>query len=71
MRTYEHAAGTLTALLQERGLGAAEFSRETGIDAGVLRAILSGRQKAVSTRNMLTLARYFGRSLAEMIDLLS
>ena len=71
MRTYEHAAPVLTALLQERGLGAAEFSRETGIDAGVLRAILSGRQKAVSTRNMLTLSRYFSCSLAEMIDLLA
>jgi predicted transcriptional regulator len=71
MRTYEHAAAVLTGLLQDRGLSAADFSRETGVDAGVLRAILAGRQRAVSTRNMLTFARFFHMSLAEMIDLLS
>ena len=46
-------------------------SRQTGIDAGILRKIMTGRETAVSTRNLMTLARYFGLSMQELIDAFS
>ena len=52
-------------------LTAAELSRRTGIDAGILRKIMTGRETAVSTRNLMTLARYFGLSMQELIDAFS
>lgn len=71
MRQYEHAAQTLTLWMQQRGITAVELSRQLEIDAGILRAILAGKQKNISTRNMLSLARYFGLSLQELIDKLA
>lgn len=47
------------------------LSRQTGIDAGILRKIMTGRETAVSTRNLMTLARYFGLSMQELIDAFS
>ncbi len=44
---------------------------QTGIDAGILRKIMTGRERAVSTRNLMTLARYFGCSMQELIDAFS
>ena len=57
--------------MDERKLTAAELSRQTGIDAGILRKIMTGRETAVSTRNLITLARYFGLSMQELIDAFS
>lgn len=71
MRTYENAGRALQQLLDARGLKPAALAEATGIDAGVLRRILSGRQKSISTRNLLAFSRYFGLSLIELIDLLS
>ena len=50
---------------------AAELSRQTGIDAGILRKIMTGRARAVSTRNLMALARFFGCSMQELIDAFS
>ncbi len=71
MRTYEHAGTALQRLLDARGLTPAALSAATGIDAGVLRRILSGRQKSISTRNLVSFSRFFGLSLMELIDLFS
>lgn len=71
MRQYEHAAELLTQWMKEKNVTPVELSGQLQIDAGILRAILSGKQKNISTRNMLSLARYFGKSLQEMIDQLS
>ena len=71
MRTYENAGASLQRLLDARGLTAASLAEATGIDAGALRRILSGRQKNISTRNLLAISRFFGLSLMELIDLLS
>lgn len=68
MKNFEHAAQVLSALMAERGLTAAELSRQTEIDAGILRAIMTGRQKNISTRNVMTLARYFGMSMQEFLE---
>ena len=70
-RRYERAASVLTELMNERALSAAEIARRLGIDGGILRKILSGRQKSISTRNLLLLARFFDMELNELIDRIS
>ena len=71
MRTFEKAAPVLSEWMQPRQLTAAELSRQTGIDAGILRRIMTGRERAISTRNLMTLARYFGLSMQALMDALS
>ena len=71
MRTFDAAPAVLSAWMAERGLSAAELSRQTGIDAGILRKIMTGRATAVSTRNLMTLARYFGLSMQALIEAFS
>ena len=68
MRQYEKAAEKLGCWMRERAVGSSQLSRQTGIDAGTIRHILSGRQRA---RNMVALARFFGVSLRELMDKLS
>lgn len=68
MRTFDAAAKALTARMQAQGLNAAELSRRTGIDAGILRKIMTGRQTAISTRSLMTLAQYFGCSMQTLLD---
>ena len=71
MRQYENAAVRLGCWMRERAVEPSQLSKQTGIDAGTLRHILSGRQRAISTRNMVALARFFGVSLRELMDKLS
>ena len=71
MREYERAASVMSQWLRELDITAAELSRRTGIDAGILRSILSGKRKNISTRNVFLLARYFGLSMQQLIDLIS
>lgn len=71
MRQYEHAAELLTQWMKEKNVSAVELSGQLQIDAGILRAILSGKQKNISIRNMLAFSRYFGKSLQEIMDLLA
>ncbi len=71
MRTYARAAQVIGGWLDERGMTAAELSRQTDIDAGILRDIVTGRKTSISTRNLLILARFFGFEMQEMIDLIS
>ena len=67
MKNFEHAAEVLTALMEERDLTAAELSRQTEVNAGTIRNLRTGRQTNISTRNLMTLARYFGMSMEEFI----
>ena len=71
MRTFEKAAPVLSAWMQTRQMTAAELSRQTGIDAGILRSILNGKRKSISTRNVFLLARHFGLSMQQFIDSIS
>lgn len=57
--------------MQTRQMTAAELSRQTGIDAGILRKIMTGRERAISTRNLMALARYFGLSMQALMDAFS
>ena len=68
MRTYEYAAQALNALMQAHGLTVAELSRQTGVDAGVLRAIAAGKRRTVSTRTILALAQCFGLPMQTLIE---
>ena len=67
MKNFEHAAEVLTALMEERDLTAAELSRQTEVNTGTIRNLMTGRQTNISTRNLMTLARYFGMSMEEFI----
>lgn len=71
MQLPESAGRILMDLMETRGLSAAELSRQTGIDAGILRKIMTGRETAVSTRNLMALSRYFDSSMADFIDVLA
>ena len=71
MRSFKAAPEVLSAWMDARKLTAAELSRQTGIDPGTIRRILSGQQSAISTRNMVALAKFFGVSLRELMDKLS
>lgn len=68
MKNFEHAAQSLTALMEEQGLTAAELSRRTEVNAGTIRNIMTGKQTNISTRNIMTLAHYFGMSMDEFIQ---
>lgn len=46
MRSFKAAPEVLSAWMDERKLTAAELSRQTGIDAGILRKIMTGRETA-------------------------
>ena len=67
MKNFEHAAEVLTALMEEGDLTAAELSRQTEVNVGTIRNLMTGRQTNISTRNLMTLARYFGMSMEEFI----
>lgn len=71
MREYERAASVMSQWLRDHGMTAAELSRQTGIDAGILRSILKGKRKSISTRNVFLLARHFGLSMQQFIDSIS
>ena len=71
MRVYARAAQVISEWLDKRGMTAADLSRQTEIDAGILRDIMTGRKTSISTRNLLILARFFNLEMQEMIDLIS
>ena len=71
MRSFKAAPEVLSAWMDARKLTAAELSRQTGIDAGILRSILNGKRKSISTRNVFLLARHFGLSMQQFIDSIS
>ena len=67
MKNFEHAAEVLSALMEEQGISAAEQSRRTEVNAGTIRNIMTGKQKNISTRNVMILSHYFGMGLEEFI----
>lgn len=71
MRIYENAACALAELLDLRGLTPKRLAEEAGIDPACVRKILRGKQKSVSTRNLVGFARALNMSLMELIDRLS
>ena len=71
MRTYENAGETIRIQMVRCGYTLESLSARTEISTQVLRNILTGRANTISTRSTAALARAFGFSMAEFIDLLS
>lgn len=40
------------------------------MDAGILRSILNGKKKSISIRNLMQIAKLFGVSLQQLMDML-
>lgn len=71
MRNYPNAAQTIRVEMVRCGYTTESLSEKTTISMAVLRSILTGRAKTISTRNICAMAPAFGYSAAEFIDLLS
>lgn len=71
MRTYPNAAQTIRVEMVRCGYTMERLSEQTAISTAVLRGILTGRTKTISTRSICALASAFGYGAAEFIDLLS
>lgn len=71
MRTYPNAAKIIRVEMVRCGYTTESLSEKTGISTAVLRGILTGRSKTISTRSVCALASVFGYPASEFIDLLS
>lgn len=71
MRSYPHAGETIRIQMVRCGYTTETLSEETMISLAVLRGILTGRARTISTRNIYALATVFGYSVSDFIDLLS
>lgn len=68
MRSYDRAPEFLRKLMEENSVTVSSLAESSGIDAGILRQILSGRRKTISIRNIMALSRFFGLPMQEMMD---
>lgn len=71
MRTYPRADRIIRVEMVRCGYTADSLSEKTTISPAVLRGILTGRARTISTRNICALASAFGYGASEFIDLLS
>lgn len=71
MRAYPGAGDTIRTQMVRCGYTLATLSEQTMISQAVLREILTGRAKTISTRNICAMAAAFDFSVADFIDLLS
>ena len=71
MKASEFFPQRLQLLLREQGMKPEELSLRTGIPLATIRAYLSGKRDAISTRNMLLFAQFFEMPMSELVDYLS
>jgi len=71
MRTYSHADEIIQIEMVRCGYTLESLSETTGISPAVLRGILTGRSKTISTRSVCALSSAFDYSASDFIDLLS
>lgn len=71
MNEFPNAGPIIRTEMVRCGFTLDTLSQETGVSVPVLRGILNGRSKTISVRNLIALARAFGYSGADFIDLLS
>ncbi len=71
MRNYANAAAGLRTLMEKERLTPAQVSARTGIAEQSIRGILTGRQTAISTRNLFLMAQLFHMPMANLIDFFS
>lgn len=71
MRSYENAGVLIRIEMVRCGYTTESLSEKTEISQQVLRGILTGRAKTISTRSIHALATAFGYPAADFVDLLS
>lgn len=71
MRAYPNAGNLIRIQMVRCGYTTESLSCETDISPQVLRGILTGRSKTISTRTICALAKVFDFSAADFVDLLS
>lgn len=71
MRRYENADVLIRIEMVRCGYTTESLSEKTEISQQVLRGILTGRAKTISTRNIRALAAAFGFTASDFLDLLS
>ncbi len=71
MRAYPGAGDFIRIQMVRCGYTLETLSEKTMISQAVLREILTGRAKTISTRNICAMASAFDFSVADFIDLLS
>lgn len=71
MREFQNAASVIRVEMVRCGYTSESLCEATEISSTVLRDILTGRKTSISTRNICAMARAFGFSASEFIDLLS
>ena len=71
MRAYPHAATIIRTQMVPCGYTSESLCQRTAISPAVLRSVLTGRAKTISTRNVCALAAAFDFPVSDFIDLLS
>lgn len=71
MRAYPNASGVIRCQMVRCGYTLETLSEKTSISQAVLREMLTGRAKTISTRSVCAMAAAFDFSVADFIDLLS
>lgn len=71
MRAYPNAGNLIRIQMVRCGYTLESLSNETDISLQVLRGILTGRTKTISTRTICALAKVFDYPAAEFVDMLS
>ncbi len=71
MRRNDCHPERLGELLEERKITPQELSKRTDVPIATIRAYLSGRRDAISTRNMLLFAQVLEMPMAELVDYLA
>jgi transcriptional regulator with XRE-family HTH domain len=68
---FPDAGWTIRTEMVRCGYTMDSLSEETQISRAVLREILTGRARSISTRNLCAMARAFDYTASDFIDLLS
>lgn len=71
MKVPKDAKIKIRAEMSRCGYTVESLCQSADISQAVLRGILSGKYKSISTRNLYALGRAFGYGTSEFIDLLS
>lgn len=71
MRAYPNAGNLIRIQMVRCGYTIETLSSETEISPQVLRGILTGRSKTISTRTICALAKVFDFPAAEFVDMLA
>ena len=68
MTVNDAVAKRISALLKEKGMTQYRLEQESGIQHGSMQCIMNGRNKTVTLRTVILLARGFHMSLTEFLE---